>query len=51
MNRARLLLALVLTLSLLSAPSFAAVKAGAKCNKAGASATTGDYETIEISKA
>jgi hypothetical protein len=41
MNRARLLLALVLTLSLLSAPSFAAVKAGAKCNKAGASATTG----------
>jgi hypothetical protein len=33
------LLALLLSLSLISAPTFAAVKAGAKCTKAGATAT------------
>mgnify|MGYP007046698824 CR=1 FL=1 len=36
MTRSRLILALMLCLSLLPAPSFAAVKAGAKCTKAGA---------------
>ncbi len=41
MTRARLLLAFVLSLSLITAPSFAAVKAGAKCTKAGATATAG----------
>ena len=39
MTRARVLLALLLSLSLISAPTFAAVKAGAKCTKAGATAT------------
>jgi hypothetical protein len=42
MTRARLLLAFVLTLSLVTAPSFAAVKAGAKCTKAGATSNAGD---------
>ncbi len=41
MKRARLFLAFLLSLSLISAPSFAAVKAGAKCTKAGATSTTG----------
>jgi M6 family metalloprotease-like protein len=41
MTRSRLVLAFVLTVSLIAAPSFAAVKAGAKCTKAGATATTG----------
>ena len=35
MTRPRLFLAFVLSLSLMAAPSFAAVKAGAKCTKAG----------------
>ena len=39
MNRARIFVALLLALSLMTAPSFAAVKAGAKCTKAGATAT------------
>ena len=39
MNRARILLALVLSLSLISAPSFASIKAGTKCTKAGVTAT------------
>ena len=39
MTRSRLFLALLLTLSLMTVPSFAAVKAGAKCAKAGATAT------------
>ena len=41
MLRTRVFLALLLALSLISAPTFAAVKAGAKCAKAGATATTG----------
>jgi len=41
MTQSRVLVALVLCISLLSAPSFAAVKAGAKCSKAGATATAG----------
>jgi hypothetical protein len=41
MSRTRILVALLLTLSLVTAPSFAAVKAGAKCTKAGATATAG----------
>jgi hypothetical protein len=41
MTRSRLVLAFVLTVSLIAAPSFAAVKAGAKCTKAGATATAG----------
>jgi hypothetical protein len=41
MTRARILLAFVLSISLISAPSFASVKAGAKCAKAGSTATTG----------
>ena len=39
MKRLRLFLALVLAISLVAAPSFAAVKAGAKCTKAGAKST------------
>jgi hypothetical protein len=39
MTRARILLAFVLSISLITAPSFAAVKAGAKCTKAGSTAT------------
>jgi hypothetical protein len=39
MTRSRILMALLLCLSLISAPSFAAVKAGAKCTKAGSTAT------------
>ena len=39
MTRRRALAALLLSLSMISAPSFAAVKAGAKCTKAGATAT------------
>jgi M6 family metalloprotease-like protein len=39
MSRTRILVALLVTLSLVSAPSFAAVKAGAKCTKAGSTAT------------
>jgi hypothetical protein len=39
MTRSRLFLALLLMMSLIAAPSFAAVKAGAKCTKAGATAT------------
>jgi hypothetical protein len=39
MTRSRLLLALVVAISLIAAPSFAAVKAGDKCTKAGATAT------------
>jgi hypothetical protein len=38
MSRTRILVALLLTFSLVTAPSFAAVKAGAKCTKAGATA-------------
>ncbi len=41
MKRSRLFLAFVVAISLISAPSFAAVKAGAKCTKAGAASTTG----------
>jgi hypothetical protein len=41
MTRSRVFLALLLSLSLISAPTFAAVKAGAKCTKAGATATAG----------
>jgi hypothetical protein len=41
MTRARILLAFVLSISLVTAPSFAAVKAGAKCTKAGATSTVG----------
>jgi hypothetical protein len=39
MSRSRVLLAFVLSLSLIVAPSFAAVKAGAKCTKAGKTST------------
>jgi M6 family metalloprotease-like protein len=39
MSRTRILVALLVTFSLVSAPSFAAVKAGAKCTKAGSTAT------------
>jgi M6 family metalloprotease-like protein len=39
MTRRRVLVALLLSLSLITAPSFAAVKAGAKCTKAGSTAT------------
>jgi hypothetical protein len=39
MTRSRLFLALLLSLSLMAAPSFAAVKAGAKCTKAGKTTT------------
>jgi hypothetical protein len=41
MKRSRLFLAFVVAISLIAAPSFAAVKAGAKCTKAGATSTTG----------
>ena len=41
MTRSRLLLALLLSISLMAAPSFAAVKTGAKCTKAGATAIAG----------
>ncbi len=41
MTRSRILIALLLCLSLLTPPSFAAVKAGAKCTKAGSTATSG----------
>ncbi len=41
MKRSRLFLALVVTISLIAAPTFAAVKAGAKCTKAGATSTIG----------
>ncbi len=41
MTRARILLAFVLSISLITAPSFASVKAGAKCTKAGTTATAG----------
>jgi hypothetical protein len=41
MTRARILIAFVLSISLITAPSFASVKAGAKCTKAGSTATTG----------
>ncbi len=40
-TRARILLAFVLSISLISAPSFASVKTGAKCTKAGSTATAG----------
>jgi hypothetical protein len=39
MTRSRLFLGLLLSMSLMTVPSFAAVKAGAKCTKAGATAT------------
>jgi hypothetical protein len=39
-TRSRILVALLVSLSLMAAPSFAAVKAGAKCTKAGTTATT-----------
>ena len=38
-TRSRILVALLVSLSLMAAPSFAAVKAGAKCSKAGTTAT------------
>jgi len=41
MTRVRILLAFVLSISLITAPSFASVKAGAKCTKAGSTATAG----------
>jgi M6 family metalloprotease-like protein len=41
MKRSRLFLAFVVAISLIATPSFAAVKAGAKCTKAGATSTTG----------
>lgn len=41
MKRLRLFLVLVLSISLIATPSFAAPKAGAKCTKAGATSTTG----------
>jgi M6 family metalloprotease-like protein len=41
MKRSRLFLAFVVAISLIAAPSFAAVKAGAKCTKTGATSTTG----------
>ena len=41
MTRSRVVLALLLCISLVSAPSFAAVKAGSKCSKAGTTATAG----------
>ena len=34
MSRSRIIFAIALSLSLIAAPSFAAVKAGAKCTKA-----------------
>jgi hypothetical protein len=41
MTRSRVFIALVMCISLVSGPSFAAVKAGAKCSKAGVTATAG----------
>ena len=41
MTRSRLFLALLLMMSLMAAPSFAAVKPGAKCTKAGATSVSG----------
>ena len=41
MHRRRSLMAFVLCLSLVATPSFAAVKAGAKCTKAGSTSTAG----------
>ncbi len=41
MKRSRLSVAIVVAVSVIAAPSFAAVKAGAKCTKAGATSTTG----------
>ncbi len=41
MRRTRLFATFLISLSLLAAPSFAAVKAGTKCTKAGATSTTG----------
>jgi hypothetical protein len=41
MKQTRLLLVLLLSISLIVTPSFAAAKAGAKCTKAGATSTTG----------
>lgn len=41
MKRSRLFLALLLALTVLVSPSFAAVKAGDKCTKAGSTSTTG----------
>lgn len=41
MTRARILLAFALSISLMAAPSTASVKAGAKCTKAGVTATAG----------
>jgi hypothetical protein len=41
MKRLRLFLVLLLSISLVTTPSFAAVKAGAKCTKAGATSTSG----------
>ena len=41
MSRSRIIFAIALSLSLIAAPSFAAVKAGAKCTKAGAFAIAG----------
>jgi hypothetical protein len=41
MTRSRVFVALLLCVSLVSAPSFAAVKAGSKCSKAGTTATAG----------
>jgi len=40
MTRSRIVIALLLTLSLVTAPSFAAVKAGDKCSKVGATSTS-----------
>ena len=40
MTRSRLFLGLLLSMSLMTVPSFAAVKAGAKCAKAGATSTS-----------
>ena len=41
MSRSRIIFAIALSLSLIAAPTFAAVKAGAKCTKAGAFAIAG----------
>ncbi len=41
MSRSRIIFAIALSLSLIAAPSFAVVKAGAKCTKAGAFAIAG----------
>ena len=41
MTRSRLFLALLLSMSLMTVPSFAAVKAGAKCTKAGTTSVSG----------